>query len=126
MFKNKYANIKTYLKVYWHFIHSGFNSSNKSPLNDIALLHLKEPLKFNQWVAPVHLSSSNKINSNLIVAGWGYTDTLFSIAYTLQHGNAQLRDTCPDDVSNALDETQCFVVNAFSSFSFFFYAFFFH
>jgi len=56
-------------------IHKNYNS--KTLNNDIALLKLKTPVSFNQYVRPICLASNGAgsfTNSRATVAGWGSTE----------------------------------------------------
>ena len=58
-------------------IHSGYgrNKEFKYFINDIALLKLSQPLKFDETLAPICLPSADTITKDdLTLAGWGLTE----------------------------------------------------
>lgn len=54
-------------------VHPNFNYINRQ--NDLALLELSWPANFTDYVKPVCLSTEDNIPPNLVIIGWGATET---------------------------------------------------
>uniref|UniRef100_U5ET91 CLIP domain-containing serine protease n=1 Tax=Corethrella appendiculata TaxID=1370023 RepID=U5ET91_9DIPT len=70
-------------------LHPNYNSDGKHQQNDIALIKVKHPIKYTDWVQPICLPTTQSLktasteNEVLYVAGWGATETVYSSKYKL-------------------------------------------
>ena len=54
--------------------HEQYNPSRNGQRFDIALLRLSRPVKFSDYIKPICLPESNRLNKNMVVSGWGSTE----------------------------------------------------
>ncbi|KAK9718695.1 Trypsin [Popillia japonica] len=72
-------------------VHPNFNYINRQ--NDLALLELSWPANFTDYVKPVCLSTEDNIPPNLVIIGWGATETdNYTISRFLKKGHTKLYD----------------------------------
>lgn len=89
------ANVQQ-LTVERIYRHEGYSSTKL--VNDITVIKLRTPARFNSFVSPICLPSGNgaqdpRTNQNVLIAGWGYTDSQTKqIANQLQQATIQALD----------------------------------
>lgn len=93
------------------FVHPFYKSSAK--YDDIALLRIDGPIKFNEFIQPVCLVDSNEhVSQHLIIAGWGQIDYRGEYLSHLQriHLNLSMHSECnahyTDRRISIVDQTQ--------------------
>lgn len=79
--RSSYSSATQILKVDKAIVNTEYNRNTMK--NDLALLHIEAPLKFNRWVKPICMPQKGRTNQNndwkwgptpgtiCIVAGWG-------------------------------------------------------
>ena len=71
------ARTEQHLHVEQIFIHPEYEANKRPAVNDIAVIKLREPVEWTQWVQPVCLPGSMenlKEGSMTYLVGWGYND----------------------------------------------------
>ncbi|CAH2100977.1 unnamed protein product [Euphydryas editha] len=102
---NKKDNTGLLLNVINTLQHKLYNRKLNNKMYDIALLTLHERVKFNEFVRPICLPvSDRKINSELIIAGWGEINNKAESSEKLLTGNIMENNvSCSNRLKNNFD-----------------------
>lgn len=107
---NVEEQIKTWqiIKVQKIIIHEGWNSNTLE--NDIALLQLAKPVRFNKYVQPACLPGPDPVpGSKVVLIGWGLTATGGELSLVLKQTEVDVIGNCKEHWGNVDDAKQlCF------------------
>uniref|UniRef100_T1H378 Peptidase S1 domain-containing protein n=1 Tax=Megaselia scalaris TaxID=36166 RepID=T1H378_MEGSC len=126
--RSSYSSATQILKVDKAIVNTEYNRNTMK--NDLALLHIEAPLKFNRWVKPICMPQKGRTNQNndwkwgptpgtiCIVAGWGAlrekgpaSDPLKEVQVPIvsnctERDDIEAGDICAGDVSGGRDACQ--------------------